>query len=430
MKFFKLSLWLTGTLMMLIACQGTPPETQAVTLKFMGPNDQAQFDLNERILADFEAQTGVQVEQVAGPESATDRLNEYLVLLGNEVSEFDVYQIDVIWPGIVADHMIDLNESLSAEADQHFPAIVENNTVNGKLVGMPFFTDAGLLYYRTDLLEKYGFAGPPQTWEELEQMAQTIQDGEREAGNEEFWGYVWQGGPYEGLTCNALEWQVSHDGGSIMSEDGVVEVNNPEAIAAFEQAAGWVNTISPPQVTQFLEEDSRAVWQEGNAAFMRNWPYAYALGQVDDSPIRDKFDVTVLPDGGGGHASTLGGWQLAVSQYSDHPQEAIELVKFLTSREVQLRRAVEGSYAPTIADLYDDPQVVEANPYYSSLKDVFSGQAIARPSSVSGQAYAEVSFDYFNAVHDILTGDATAAEAMDQLQTKLTELTQYEELAP
>lgn len=416
----------------LTACSGTPAEESQITppqepgavmLKVLGPAPGFGFDLDKQLYAEFTANTGIDVELVPGPESATDRLNEHLILLGNEVSEFDVYQIDVIWPGILADHMIDLNNYLAEEAELHFPAIVENNTVDGRLVGMPWFTDAGLLYYRSDLLEKYGFDGPPETWDELEEMAQTVQEGERSAGNGEFWGFVWQGNNYEGLTCDALEWQFSHGGGQIIEPDGTINVNNPQCIAAFERAAGWVGTISPPDVTKFLEEDARRAWQAGNAAFMRNWPYAYALGNSADSPIKDKFDVTLLPSGGGGHAATLGGWQLAVPKYSKHPEEAAELVKFMTSPEVQLRRSVEGSFSPTIPELYDDAEAVAANPYYTTLKDVFFGGAVARPSSLSGEAYAEVSFDYFEAVHDILTGERTAAESLIDLEAKLTELT-------
>jgi trehalose/maltose transport system substrate-binding protein len=420
------------------ACAATPPDSApeqesaekmgVTTLRFMGPDPGPQFDLNETLLAEFEAQTGIQVEQVAGPESATDRLSEYLITLGNEDDAIDVYQIDVIWPGILADHFVDLNQYLPGEATaQHFPAIVQNNTVGGRLVGMPWYTDAGLLYYRTDLLEKYGFDGPPQTWDDLEQMAQTIQDGERNAGNNEFWGFVWQGDAYEGLTCDALEWQVSHGGGKIIEDDGTINVNNSQAIAAFERAASWVGNISPARVTQFKEEDARFEWQNGNAAFMRNWPYAYSLGNADGSPIAGKFDVTVLPDGGSGHAATLGGWQLAVSRYSRNPAAAAELVRFLTSPEIQQRRSIEASYAPTIAGLYDDAEVVSANPYYTSLKDVFQGGAVARPSAISGEAYAQVSFDYFTAVHDILTGSRPAADALADLQDRLETLSGTED---
>ena len=438
MKHLKTMLFgLLCAAILLPACATTPPaSTQqeesvekmgVTTLRFIGPEEGPQFELNETLLAEFEAQTGIQVEQIAGPESATDRLSEYLITLGNEDDDIDIYQIDVIWPGILAEHLVDLNQYLSNEATQHFPAIVQNNTVGGRLVGMPWYTDAGLLYYRTDLLEKYGFSGPPETWDELEQMAQTIQEGERAAGNNEFWGYVWQGDAYEGLTCDALEWQVSHGGGKIIEADGTINVNNPQSIAAFERAAGWVGSISPEQVTQYKEEDARFEWQNGNAAFMRNWPYAYALGNAADSGIKDKFEVTVLPESGGGHAATLGGWQLGVSKYSRNEAAAAELVKYLTSAEVQERRSIEASFAPTIPALYDKAEVVNANPYYNSLKDVFSGGAVARPSAISGEAYAQVSFDYFTAVHDILTGSRPAVEALADLEDRLDTLSGSED---
>ncbi len=180
-------------------------------------------------------------------------------------------------------------------------------------------------------------------------MAQVIQDGERAAGNADFWGYVWQGNAYEGLTCDALEWIESNDGGSIISPDKVITINNDKAAAAIDRAAGWVGTISPSGVTGFQEEDARNMWQAGNAAFMRNWPYAYSLGNADDSVITGLFDVSPLPAGDSGSgAATLGGWQLAVSKYSEHPDVAADVALFLTSREEQKIRAVEGSFNPTV----------------------------------------------------------------------------------
>ena len=143
------------------------------------------------------------------------------------------------------------------------------------------------------------------------------------------WGFVFQGNAYEGLTCNALEWVESNGGGQIIEPDGTISINNPNAAAAVEMAKGWVGTISPPGVLAYQEEEARGVWQTGNAVFMRNWPYAYSLGNGDDSPIKGKFDVTTLPAGSGEgarSAATLGGWNLAVSKYSEHPEAAIELV--------------------------------------------------------------------------------------------------------
>lgn len=136
-----------------------------------------------------------------------------------------------------------------------------------------------MLYYRTDLLQKYGYQRPPQTWTELDQMATRIQAGERQAGNRDFWGFVFQGKAYEGLTCDALEWIFSMGGGRIIEPDGRITINNPQAIAALNMVRSWVGRISPPGVTSYAEEEARNAFQSGNAAFMRNWPYAYSLGQ-------------------------------------------------------------------------------------------------------------------------------------------------------
>ena len=126
----------------------------------------------------------------------------------------------------------------------------------------------------------------PKTWEELTATAQKVMDGERAEGSKDIWGYVWQGAAYEGLTCNALEWIKSNGGGQIIEPDGTISVNNENSVKALEMAKAWVGTISPPGVLAYTEEESRGVWQTGNAVFMRNWPYAYALGNGADSPIK------------------------------------------------------------------------------------------------------------------------------------------------
>ena len=141
----------------------------------------------------MEAHPDVEVRVIDTPDLATDRYGLYLQFFEARSSDIDVYQIDVIWPGDLAEHLLDLYEFGAKEiADEHFPAIIENNTVDGRLVGIPWFTDAGLLYYRTDLLEKYGLE-VPKTWAEFEEVARIIQEGERAEGNEDFWGFVWQG---------------------------------------------------------------------------------------------------------------------------------------------------------------------------------------------------------------------------------------------
>jgi trehalose/maltose transport system substrate-binding protein len=404
---------------------------EEITLRVFGGAVGQELELTRASAEEYmEMHPNITVEVIETPDMVDDRLGVYLQLWEAQSPEGDVFQIDVIWPGDLEEHFIDLNDYGGAEiAADHFPAIVENNTVDGRLVGIPWFTDAGLLYYRTDMLEKYGYDGPPDTWTELEEMAQVIMDGERADGNQDFWGYVWQGNAYEGLTCDALEWVRSNNGGTVVSPDGVITINNENAVEIVDQAAGWVGTISPPGVTGFDEEASRAIWQAGNAAFMRNWPYAFTLGQADDSVIKDSFDVRPLPAGEGNPAATLGGWQLAVSRYSEHPAEAADLAFFLASYEQQKIRAIEGSLNPTIQSLYEDPDVLEAIPFFGSLYDVFIN-AVARPSTATAPQYSDVSQLFFSSVHSVLTGDRDAGVAFEELELDLEDLLGFPTGAP
>ncbi|HVW93233.1 MAG TPA: ABC transporter substrate-binding protein [Devosia sp.] len=369
----------------------------------------------------FTAQTGDTVTIVPMPSSTTDQFAQYKLWLAAGNSDIDVYQTDVIWAPQLADQFVDLTDAAKDAVKDQFPAIVQSQTVNGKLVALPAYTDAGVLYYRKDLLDKYKLT-VPKTWDELTSDAKTIQDGERAAGNKDFWGYVFQGNAYEGLTCDALEWIKSYGGGQIVEPDGTISVNNPKAVAAIDAAAKWVNTISPPGVLAYQEEESRGVWQTGNAAFMRNWPYAYALGNAADSPIKGKFGITPLPAGPGGTTTaTLGGWNVAVSKYSKNQAEAIKLAIFITSKEFQKDRTMALSTLPTWPAIYDDPDVAKAQPIIPGLKDAFANAA-PRPSAPTKIKYNEVSSDFWNAVHDTLSGNGSAADNLEALEAKLTEL--------
>jgi trehalose/maltose transport system substrate-binding protein len=280
---------------------------------------------------------------------------------------------------------------------------------------MPWFGDFGMLYYRTDLLEQYGYDGPPTTWDELEEMAQTVQEGERDEGNDAFVGFVWQGSAYEGLTCNMLEWIYTHDGGTMIT-DGEITLDNPDATAAMERAAGWVGTISPEGVVSYQEEDARNVFQGGNAMFMRNWPYAYAAGQADESQIQGLFDVAPLPTSGGGEtAGTVGGWQLAVSAYSENPEAAIEFIRYVTSPEMQIWRAKVGTYVPTIPEVSQDEEVLEVMPFLDTFTDV---TRVTRPSDETGDLYNEASAAIFQGGNEILLG-TSADEVMTRIEEDL-----------
>ncbi len=410
--------WLMGGTAAILMASGLHAETITISCGAVG----AERQLCEEGVSAWSEKTGNDVQVVSTPNSATERLSLYQQLLAAQSGDVDIFQIDVVWPGMLAQHMIDLTPHMDGAESRHFEALVRNNTVDGRLVAMPWFTDAGVLYYRKDLLEKYDQA-VPQTWQQLTATAETVMAAEREAGNDKFWGFVWQGRAYEGLTCDALEWVASHNGGTIVNADGDVTINNPQAIEALDLASGWVDTISPRAVLNYTEEEARGVFQSGNALFMRNWPYAWSLAQSDDSPVKDKVGVVALPKGGedGRHAGTLGGWQLAVSKYSENPELAADLVRYLTSYEEQKRRAIEGSYNPTLPELYQDEDVLAAVPFFGELFETFKN-GVPRPSSVTGESYGRVSNAFFNSVHSVLSGEAEPEQAMGALERDLRRL--------
>jgi len=373
---------------------------------------------SKALALEWAKKTGNTLEYISRPNDATATLQQFQQYWAAKSADVDVYMIDVIWQGIAAPHAVDLKKYYKEdEIKQFFPAIIQNNTVGGKLVSIPWFTDAGILYYRTDLIEKYGYKEPPKTWEELAEMAKKIQDGERKDGKKDFQGFVFQGKASESVTCNALEWIYSFGGGSIIEPDKKVTINNPNAIKALETAKSWVGTISPPGVVTYSEEEARNVWQAGNAAFMRNWPYAYALGQDPKSAIAGKFDVTVVPMGGanGKHAACLGGWQLMVSAYSKAADAAADLVKFLNSVDAQKKRAIELSQFPTMPAIYSDPDVLAKNAWFAKIPDVLKN-AVARPSTVTGADYNQLSTAFFQNVNKMLSGGESAQDAVQAVE--------------
>ncbi|MCC5900384.1 MAG: ABC transporter substrate-binding protein [Halomonas sp.] len=383
----------------------------------------AELTLCQEGVRAWEERTGHSVDVVSTPNSSTERLSLYQQILSANSSDIDVMQIDVVWPGLLANHLLDLSEVLGeGAADGHFETIVTNNTIDGRLVAMPWFTDAGVLYYRKDLLEKHGFDAP-STWQELTEIARTIKDAERSEGNNRMQGFVFQGRAYEGLTVNALEWVASFGGGTVVDNEGEVTINNERAAEALDLAASWIGDIAPDGVLNYTEEEARGVFQGGNAVFMRNWPYAWSLAQSEDSDVRDKVGVTQLPAGGenGQSAAGLGGWNLAVSRYSDNPELAADLVAFLTGNEEQKRRAIQSSYNPTIDALYQDEEILEAVPFFGTLYETFVN-AVARPSAPTGSAYGRVSNAFFSTSHDVLSGTKDGAQAVADLEAELARL--------
>jgi trehalose/maltose transport system substrate-binding protein len=420
-----LALFLSLVFILSFTTAGLAQDKAEITLAAGNVGKELQF-AKEAAQTYMDEHPDVKVNVLTTPDLSNDRLGLYLQFLEAESPKVDVYQVDVIWPGDLAHHFLDLNKYGAKEvADQHFQEIVQNNTVDGKLVALPWFTDAGLLYYRKDLLEKYD-REVPKTWQELTDTAKYIMEKEREAGNPDFYGYVWQGDAYEGLTCDALEWVFSNGGGAIVNNDKKVSINNEKAIAAIQMAADWIGDISPTGVTGMAEEDARKMFEAGNALFMRNWPYAYSTGNSETSQIKGKFDVAPLPAGDSGHsAATLGGWNLAVSKYSEHPQVAADFALFLAGPRMQKKRALMTSSNPTIKSLYDDQDILDAYPFMGNLYDVFTN-TVARPSTPTAPKYNQVSEVFYQAVHSVLTGESDAETAVQYMELDLQDLLGYE----
>jgi multiple sugar transport system substrate-binding protein len=243
----------------------------------------------------------------------------------------------------------------------------------------------------------------PQDWESLYEQASQ--------GN----GVVYQGFRYEGLTVNFLELLYSA-GGTVISEDGKEATADSQEVRDVLKfmADGIENGAAPKAVTTYKEEESRRAFESGNATFMRNWPYAYALGK--DSKIADNFEVTTFPGYAGNEgAGVLGGYDLAISAFSKNPEGSLAFIEFATGEEQQKLMATEASLPPTLSAVYDDPAVKKAMPFAEELRTAIE-QAQPRPVS---PVYPQISEAIYNNVFAALQGDASPDEAASTMQEEI-----------
>jgi trehalose/maltose transport system substrate-binding protein len=421
-----------GVLSLLFAtsgCQRSSPS--AVTLTFIdaeGLHDVSSRKLvMDQALREFTLETGIKVNYLPAPENNRDKLALDRKLLQEGSTTPDVYGIDTIWTGILSDYLIDLKPYFSSELASEDSTLLAEYKSQGKQVAMPYHLNVGVLYYRTDLLHRYGYSAPPGTWDELEKMAVRIQAGERARGEKDFWGFVWPGVADEGLICNALEWQMDEGGGRIVEDDRKISVNNPAAIRAWERAAHWVGWISPPVVISYQQWDTyNAFWVSGKTAFIPGWANFF-LNSSPQSPFRDRAGVTSLPGGRSARVGTLGGMGLAVSRFSVHRAEAIKLVSFLTEREAHLQATRVHADPPGDPEIYELPAVLLRNyPRLAGPGAKPAGGEVSRPSSVTGKSYNDVDQAYVRAVHSVLTGESKAPEAAAALEKELVGITGFE----
>jgi trehalose/maltose transport system substrate-binding protein len=419
------------TLLFSLVLHGEHPiPKDPVTVTFVDP--EWSHDLTEHTvvtddrLKDFTQETGIVVKHLPTPETTLDQLDLVRKLLRQGSSSPDVDGVDVIWPGALSEDLMDLKPSLATELSSINSDVVASYTVKGKLVAVPYHSDLGVLFYRRDLLRRYGYAGPPRTWDELEQMAARIQKGERARGQKDFWGFLWPGASGEGLTCNALEWQVSEGGGRIVEADGTVSVNNPDAIRSWQRAAHWIGWISPPSVTSLQEWDAiDDFYHRGASAFYRGWARTYLLSVRDIPSVRDTIAITSIPAGRNAQAATLGGFGLGLSRSSRHSAEALQLIRFLVHREIEIEEARADYESQNWPELYDPAAILRKKQSSADARRQQVSGVVARPSTVTGDKYEEVSRAYIQAVHSVLLGQSRAPEAAVSLEQQLVRITGF-----
>ena len=370
----RLSIFQLKTLLAILAFCLIGTEAAAQTqLRFVTWRSEAAA-VWDRLIADFEAShPAIKVVREIGPHSSTEFHDLVTQKLRNRDPEMDVFFMDVIWPGefAAAGWALPLDEFFSAAQQKVFlTAPIEANRYHGRIYGVPLFVDAGMLYFRKDLLAKYSLA-PPRTWPELVDQAKLVLAQERDPY---LTGYSAQFKQYEGLVCNMMEFIMSN-GAALWDEQRLKStLRSGQATQAVRFVRDQIiRTISHRGVLAYQEPESLALFTQGKALFHRNWPYAW---EVANDPQRSKVagQVGVMPlPSFPGHKSVaaLGGWQLGISRFSRHPRLAWQFVDHMTSRAAQKQIALATGRGPARADLYRDAEVLAKHPHFSARYETF-----------------------------------------------------------
>lgn len=402
------------------------------TLVFAIGGTPSELDYWVELMGEFEVTHKVKVELLRQPTDTDLRRQGLVIALKSKNPDPDIFLMDVVWVGQFAasgwlQTLDPYIKEHNLDTDLFFDRVIRLTDIyDGSLIALPVYIDGGLLYYRKDLLKKYGFEKPPLTWQELIDYSLKIQQGEREL-NPHFYGFLWQGAQYEGLICNFLEFAVSSNGGILLSASGEggqlgAGLNTPENRKALQLMHDLIHKykISPPNTyTEMKEEEVRLLFQSGNALFQRNWSYAWALHQKDDSGVRGNVGIAPLPHAPKAKsASTLGGWHIGISKYSDNKEEAFKLLQFITSYDIQKRLTLELGWNPAHKSLYADKDVAQKMAHIGDLKPVFEN-AYPRPVVPYYTLISEILQRYLNAA---LSGKMSAEAALDYAEKRIRQL--------
>ena len=364
------------------ACGDRAVRDEAVTLvfkhaKILGPSDPLP-----RLLREFEARhPGVRVRSESITWNSDEQHQFYAVNLEGGNPGFDVLMLDVVWVPEFgrAGWLLDLTDRVRPdELAAHFPAAVRAGQDRGRVWAIPWTMNVGLLYYRKDLLGKYGLR-PPRSYAELAAQVERIKAGE---GDPRLDGFLWQGKQYEGMVCNALE-ALWANGTEVLDAAGAVFPDPDRAASALAALRALIDRgISPPWVTAADEELTRRPFQDGHAIFLRNWPYAMDLFEQTNSPVRGRVGITSVPRLAEGvvGVGASGGAHLGVYRGTGHREAAVALVRFLTSAESERAMVAGAALSPSRMAIYQEPEVVREHPSFPAIQSL---AMVARPRPIT-----------------------------------------------
>lgn len=383
----------------------TVPLEMPVVVSLAGFFDEQTLALLDGQIAVFEAANpDIRVELVAASGDAEERWQEFAGRLAQGDTSRDIYLLNSYWlAGFAAEGwLLPLDEYLEAEelaVDLFLAPVAQASTIDGRLLALPWTADAGLLYYRRDLI-----GDAPDTWPELAEAA----------GPEgPPYGFVWQGAAYETLTCSTLEF-VWAFGGQVLNAEGQAAFDSPETRAALQQMEDFVaRGLVPPEVASYREAATLAAFESGQTAMMRNWFYAWDRLNVPGAPLAGQVAIAPLP------AACLGGQSLALSASSLYPAQAFRFMAFLAGHEQQVQLGRQGIQPPARETAYRDAELLEERP---ALRSFYEAVAVARPRPRS-PVYPAISNAMSAQVNALLRGEqdveATAGAVQAQIKAAL-----------
>jgi len=402
------------------------PSRTAVTLRFVSWKADHPRAWDEALAKFAATHPHISVVREIAPHSSTAYHDLLTQKLKNHDATVDLFFMDIIWVpefasagwALTLDHLFPL-----VDRQQFLPATIRTGQYGDHVYGVPSRIDSGMLFYRTDLLARYGFQ-PPKTWEELISQADAIVQQEKKT-HPAMRGYSGQFKQYEGLICTMIEFIGSH-GGRLLSEDLTSSLlSTPTNLAAVRFVRDRIiGRTASRAVLTYQEPESVVPFVQGNAIFHRNWPYTWEIANDPRrSRVADNVGVAPLPGMAGGTATTaLGGWLYAISPYSSHPQEAWELVRFLSSEVMQRHFALTAGIAPSRTAVLQDETVLQANPQFRAQLAMFHG-ATERPRTPLYPAISNILQRYFSRALAFQDVDlATEAGRADAQINRLLEL--------